>query len=393
MNQHPRHLGLRRSTTDDNDDWKCGEPTKRQLVMEDCISDCERNYVLYLPQSQAACDISKEDTLPLVFAVHCLGCTPDVMMHWTEVADEFSFVLVIPEGLERSFNGQNCCGYALENNVNDVGFLQAIIQELSHEFPFLSSEMAYAMGWSNGGYLVSYAARLFRAIAPISGYQVDLTDVDRPTAVFLHHAADDHYVRITGCCTDPTMPRCCCRLSTYADQCTSVEDKSLEWSSQINGCPADATAQTTLARTDVTCYTYPSCQANTTYCIHQNKGHFNQPSFRTAFPMTTEIADFFARDACKGSWSPGQRTCTCPTGYQGAYCRTAIAVQDTLVDKSAVKQTIDDPPVDNVTEQSGMLLAIAVVLIAVGLAVYYFKSPRKRYKGFGKVPTVEMQSM
>ena len=36
----------------------------------------------------------KEDTLPMVFAVHRLGCTPDRMMHWTEDADEFNLGLV-----------------------------------------------------------------------------------------------------------------------------------------------------------------------------------------------------------------------------------------------------------------------------------------------------------
>ncbi len=38
---------------------------KQQLIMENCTSDCKQNYILYLPQDQAACESSKADTLPL----------------------------------------------------------------------------------------------------------------------------------------------------------------------------------------------------------------------------------------------------------------------------------------------------------------------------------------
>jgi hypothetical protein len=43
-----------------------------------------------------------------------------------------------------------------------------IIQELSYDFPFLSSEMTYTMGWSDGGYLVSYSVpwQAFCAMPP-----------------------------------------------------------------------------------------------------------------------------------------------------------------------------------------------------------------------------------
>jgi hypothetical protein len=33
--------------------------------MENCTSDCKQNYILCLPQDQAARESSKEDTLPL----------------------------------------------------------------------------------------------------------------------------------------------------------------------------------------------------------------------------------------------------------------------------------------------------------------------------------------
>ncbi len=81
------------------------------------------------------------------------------------MAETYQFVLAIPKGMQSSFNAQHCCGSALEQNVDDVGFFTAIISELSTHHSFVSPEITYAMGWSNVGYMVMYAAHLFRAIA------------------------------------------------------------------------------------------------------------------------------------------------------------------------------------------------------------------------------------
>ena len=430
----------RRSTVDNNStvenggsyiQFKCGgDATKRQLNMKDCTHHCERNYYLYLPSAACAGDnvhldnrVDSIGTLPLVFAVHCLGCTPMTMMHWTEIAETYHFVLAIPEGLENSFNGQHCCGYALDQGVDDVGFLQAIIQELDQQFHFVSSSLVYALGWSNGGYLVSYAAKLFRAIAPISGYQVDITPaVKRPTAIFLHHAQNDNFVRITGCCTNASMPRCCCQLSTFTDTCTSAEQKMQEWASpSINDCrssssssgqtyPAVTQPQITINKPDsVTCYTYLNCLANTTYCIHKNKGHFNRPSFEASFPMATEIADFFARHACQtgggGQWTKEEEenqmesrcVCQAAPGSNGKkYCHTpdgnnTLSLPTSSLSTLAAGQEGSAPG----TVEYGVAL-LSFILIAVGLllALYYYSSSRRRtYKGFDKVSTVELRSL
>lgn len=425
----------RRIAATDNNTQRCGKvPTKRTMTM--CTGDdCDRTYYLYLPPVACANNIG---TLPLVFAVHCLGCTPATMMHWIEIAEAYHFVLAIPEGLHESFNGQHCCGYALAHEVDDVGFLQAIIQELDQEFPFVSSDLTYALGWSNGGYLVSYAARLFRAIAPISGYEVDVTsNPDRSTAVFLHHAQDDHFVRPTGCCTDSSMPSCCCQLSTYMDTCTSVELKMQEWaSSTLNDCRGDSsdgstalTPRITLEQPGaVTCYMYSKCRANTTYCIHQNKGHFNNPSFQAAFPMANDIADFFARHACQvfggGQWTMDsdrdQSRCVCPAGATTTmttssqtqkYCPPAVVEGNSSSSTGfqSSEFTSPSPSFAAAVEQEGALLqerarghglaTLSICLLAtlsvLFMLYYFYQSSRRRttYKGFDRVSTVELRSM
>jgi poly(3-hydroxybutyrate) depolymerase len=90
-------------------------------------------------------------TLPLVFGIHCFGCSPSNLDVFLEHADARHAVLVMPHGLKRSFNARHCCGYALEHGVDDVGFLKYIITALSGEYSFIQSNISYATGWSNGG--------------------------------------------------------------------------------------------------------------------------------------------------------------------------------------------------------------------------------------------------
>jgi poly(3-hydroxybutyrate) depolymerase len=462
----------------------CGTPMTRLLDRsekkgnENCgaSQSCNRVYVLYLPT--AACpppttimdgeeatttttssssSSSSSLRLPLVFAMHCLGCSPSTMMSWKELAEEYSFVLAIPEGIQNSFNaGHACCGYALENNVDDKGFVQNVISELESEFSFVSSKVVYAFGWSNGGYMVSYLAPLFRAVAPIAGYQVDLDDAisndshNQPTAVFLHHSQDDPFVQMTGCCTDPTLPSCCCALSNFDDTCTTLVQKAYEWSTRVNGCSSTSgggsstssnqnttTPSITYATPDVTCYSFQQCRANTTYCIHQNKGHFNMPSFAKAFPMFHEIAEFFARDACssvhppqgeggRGQWivddstAPSQQkrrgSCHCTQSWQGVYCLedkvamgatdatagTAVAAAAAAAANGATttteQQSQTPRPSNSVAVQLKPTTAVIVLMVlatvVLSLFVFYLRANRqkKRYTGFSKVSTIELRS-
>jgi hypothetical protein len=68
------------------------------------------NYILAVssPSPSGVYEILKEDVSNALF-----GLYPDSMVHWTEVADEFNFVLMILEGLEQFFDDQTYRLYAL----------------------------------------------------------------------------------------------------------------------------------------------------------------------------------------------------------------------------------------------------------------------------------------
>ncbi|KAL7533911.1 hypothetical protein ACHAXR_005522 [Thalassiosira sp. AJA248-18] len=260
---------------------ECNE--RREIEIPDCKEanpdDCNRAFHLYLPSilcgdgrdrhrrglqpddsprpgsddENEAFPNSMESigTLPLIFAIHCYGCTAAALTTFVDHANSHNAVLVLPEGLQSSFNARHCCGYALEKEIDDVGFLKHIQSTLSDEFSFIQSDYSYAVGWSNGGFLVMHAASLFRSISPISGhiyeidpalkksgtFCVDGICVDAPGAgksMFLHHGVDDSFVRPTGCCNDPNFPKCCC--SIVADTCVPVMDVAQNWALEVNGC-------------------------------------------------------------------------------------------------------------------------------------------------------------
>ena len=317
----------------------------------------ERAYHVYIPPSLCGAGDSGSDqharimpddtdTVPLIFALHCLGCTAQSMMHLTSsIADPYHSVMVIPEGIQSSWNaGKYCCGYALSNQIDDVGFLNEIAAALEADLDGLISRTAmYGVGWSNAGYMATYAKSMFRAIAPISGHIYNVEqDIAPPvvsselstrttTGIFMHHSRNDQFVQMTGCCTDPNMPHCCCGISENSpDTCTSAEAVLHSWATTINGCDGDK-SNTTISYEDsnmgVSCQTIQGegCQANSTICIHSMEGHFNQPSFETSFRMQEEVGAFFARDACSingGTWSTADRYCNCGIGASGngRYC-------------------------------------------------------------------------
>eukprot|EP01082_Thalassiosira_pseudonana_P001862 g566.t1 g566 contig10:300384-301073(-) len=98
-------------------------------------------------------------TIPMVFVLHDLGVDAQSMTDFIPYADTHHLILVLPEGLDNSFNAGKCCGYAEQHDIFDVEFLLYIQQQLSEEFTFIQPEMSYGVGWGNGAFLLTYALK------------------------------------------------------------------------------------------------------------------------------------------------------------------------------------------------------------------------------------------
>jgi len=117
-----------------------------------------RSYILHLPPTY-----NGVDELPLVIVLHGGGGNArniEDVTGFSKKADKEGFIVVYPDGSGKldnyllTWNAGFCCGYALENNIDDVGFIRALIGYLQKNYS-INPDMIYITGASNGG-IMSY---------------------------------------------------------------------------------------------------------------------------------------------------------------------------------------------------------------------------------------------
>jgi polyhydroxybutyrate depolymerase len=178
--------------------------TSKSLKME--FAGRLRRYVLHVPTHD---DPAKPAALVMV--LH--GATQSAesaehMSHMSELADQHGFIAVYPSGTGPNsrdrvptWNAGNCCAYAMNNHVDDVGYLGALIRRLEHDYN-IDAKRVYVTGISNGA-MLSYRAACelsgqIAAIAPVEGaLSVDCKPAERVSVIVFHGTAD-HLVPFRG---------------------------------------------------------------------------------------------------------------------------------------------------------------------------------------------------
>jgi len=134
-----------------------------------------RDYILYVPESYTG-----EEAVPLLLNFHGYGSNAYTQMYYGDfrpIADREGFILVHPDGTKDDVGYQhwNVGGWTVGSTVDDVGFMEALIQFLMSEYTIDSSRI-YATGMSNGGYM-SYllACQLSERIAAIASVTGSMT--------------------------------------------------------------------------------------------------------------------------------------------------------------------------------------------------------------------------
>ena len=194
------------------------------------------------------------------------------------VADREGFLVVYPEGtgpLDGSlltWNAGGCCGSAVRDNVDDVGFVRKLLVDLSLRQAYDPARV-YATGFSNGA-MMSYrlAAELserIAAIAPVAGaIAVERYPTARPVPVMHIHSVDDPRALYSGG-LGPPFPMTNARVMHLA-----AEAGLADWA-QANGCTG-AMAQG--ERKDwqghtATLFAYPGCRAEVLLWKLTGAGH------------------------------------------------------------------------------------------------------------------------
>ena len=176
--------------------------TTRRLVHD----GRERSYVVHVPPGY-----DPAQPVPLVLVFHGGGGNAENVQKMTgfnATADAEGFIVVYPNGSGRlkekllTWNGGTCCGYAVEQDVDDVGFVKAMIKDLSTTAN-VDRRRIYATGMSNGA-IMSYrlACELsdtIAAIGPVAATQnVARCEPDRPVPVIHFHGDSDRHAPYNG---------------------------------------------------------------------------------------------------------------------------------------------------------------------------------------------------
>lgn len=150
-----------------------------------------RYFLLHLPT-----DYSPEIARPVVMALHGgfgSGSGTEMQSGLSQKADEEGFIAVYPEGVKgpfgiRTWNGGACCGFATNNKIDDVGFLNTLLDTLIDRYA-IDRDRIYVTGMSNGGFMAYRMAcessGRIAAIAPVASTMN--TDCNEPNPVPVIH--------------------------------------------------------------------------------------------------------------------------------------------------------------------------------------------------------------
>jgi polyhydroxybutyrate depolymerase len=205
-----------------------------------------RSYLLHVPAR------GSERDRPLVLAFHGGGGNASGFRGYAgldALADREGLIVAYPNGtgpirsLLLTFNaGNNCCGSALRQRVDDVGFAIAVIEDVAKRAR-IDRRRVYATGHSNGAImayrLAAERAEVVAAIAPVAGaMSLDRFAPARPVPVMHIHSVDDPRALFAGG-VGPPFPGTDNRVTHAA-----VETAVGQWVGH-NGCRAAAvTAET-----------------------------------------------------------------------------------------------------------------------------------------------------
>ena len=174
-----------------------------------------RNYLVYIPDSY-----DSEIDYPLMFLFHGFGGIASEFINTADMrdlAESKNFIVVYPQGLDLGGTGShwNCSNPSADNksDVDDIGFIENLIDQLIVDYPVIDNKRIYAAGYSNGGFMSYYLgcnSKKFAAIGSVAGTMLDDSyqscNASFPTAMINIHGTDDFDVPYDGNIYYPSIP-------------------------------------------------------------------------------------------------------------------------------------------------------------------------------------------
>ena len=263
------------------------------------VNGVERTYLLAVPLHTFT------DQLTLVLVFHGGGGSPTGIANTTQMhvlGEQNGFMVVYPAGLSNtptssaSWNsgGDPPQGWAEISRVDDVGFIQALLQKLKSQYP-IDPTRIFATGISRGGMFAYHlACRMGGAIAAIAPVAATLNSVGctlaEPVSLLHIHGTNDQNVPYYG-----GSGKYSARGADWPPA-----PQGIDFFRQNNSCAMNTTE--IFKNADTTCLRYSSCAENqyVSYCLITNGGHVwpgSTPSARVQQEGIYVTQDFDASSA------------------------------------------------------------------------------------------------
>jgi polyhydroxybutyrate depolymerase len=192
-----------------------------------------RKYLLYIPETYDA-----SQPRPLVLFFHGGGGHMEQAAAdygWKEKADKEGFLVAFPNGSSRfprqhlaTWNAGECCGYARDRDIDDIGFVKQVIADIKGRVTIDDGKI-FATGMSNGGMmahrLACEMADTFVAVAAVAGTDnTKSCNPSQPISVMNIHARDDTHVLYNGGAGKDAF-----RDKSQVTEFTSVDETIRRW--------------------------------------------------------------------------------------------------------------------------------------------------------------------
>ncbi|HMD03511.1 MAG TPA: PHB depolymerase family esterase [Candidatus Baltobacteraceae bacterium] len=158
-----------------------------------------RSYRLFRPAA-----LGRARPVPLVVVLHGgfgTGLQAERSYGWDDAATRNEFVVLYPDGIQRAWNAGNCCGAPQRRNVDDVGFLSALVEQIARD-QNVDRERIFITGMSNGAMMAYRMAcespLAIAAIGPVAGTLAVPCERARPTSLLAIHGLADDRVPFAG---------------------------------------------------------------------------------------------------------------------------------------------------------------------------------------------------
>jgi len=161
------------------------------------VDGLTRSYIVYQPAGLSG-------RVPLVVMLHGgygSAAEAERAYGWDAEADREHFLVAYPNSIGVAWNaGGGCCGQAATKNIDDVGFISAMVRQISTQAD-VDPARIYATGISNGGilaYTLACQTTIFAAIGPDSATQLGSCDRPAPLSIVHIHGSKDATIPYNG---------------------------------------------------------------------------------------------------------------------------------------------------------------------------------------------------